>query len=126
MTSQSEAASSPPPKKSALAELFSPLFRTQQTNQPDWRQQSKDEVYAYMAKDSISIDSSPLAWWKAHESLYPNLAMLAKHYLAVPATSVPSERVFSTAGDIVTASRSALTTENVDKLIFLKKNLKIE
>lgn len=52
--------------------------------------------------------------------------MLAKRYLAAPATSVPSERVFSTAGDIVNASRSALSTDNVDKLIFLKKNMKIE
>lgn len=121
MTAQSDVASSPPPKKSALAELFSPLFTTEQANQPDLRQQSKDEVYAYMAKDCIPIDSSPLDWWKAHESLYPNLAMLAKLYLAVPATSVPSERVFSTTGDIVTASRSALTRENVDTLFFLKK-----
>lgn len=77
-----------------------------------------------MAKDCISTDSNLLAWWKAHESLYPNLAMLVKHYLAVSATSVPSERVFSTAGDIVTASRSALTTDNVDKLIFLEKKNK--
>ena len=36
---------------------------------------------------------------------------------------MPSERVFSTAGDIVTAQRSALNAENVDKLIFLKKKL---
>ena len=37
---------------------------------------------------------------------------------------MPSERVFSTAGDIVIAQRSALNAENVDKLMFLKKNLK--
>ncbi|KAG7278419.1 hypothetical protein CRUP_026970 [Coryphaenoides rupestris] len=37
----------------------------------------------------------------------------------------PSERVFSTAGDIVTAKRSTLSPDNVDILIFLKKNLKL-
>ncbi len=45
---------------------------------------------------------------------------------AVQGTSVPSERVFSMAGDIVTASRSRLLAENVDKLIFLQKNMKIK
>lgn len=79
-----------------------------------------------MATECTSVDSDPLSWWKYHEYLYPNLAVLAKRYLAIPATSVPSERVFSTAGDIVTATRSALSTDSVDKLVFLKKNLKVE
>lgn len=51
------------------------------------------------------------------------LARLAKNPLGIPLTSVPSEMVFSTAGDIVTATRSALSAEKVDMLIFLKKNL---
>ena len=42
--------------------------------------------------------------------------MLARRYLAVLGTSVLSETVFSTAGDTVTASRSRLLAENVDKL----------
>ena len=60
-------------------------------------------------------------WWKAHHKTYPLLAKLAKVYLGIPATSVPSERVFSAAEDIVTAQRSALNAENVDKLIFFRK-----
>ena len=51
------------------------------------------------------------------------MATLARIYLGVPATSVPSERVFSTAGDIVTAQRSRLAGDHIDQLIFLKKNL---
>lgn len=86
----------------------------------------KDEVYAYMAKDCIPVNNRLLAWWKAHESLYPNLALLAKHYLAVPARSVPSERVFLMAEDLVTASRLALTSDNAGKLIFLKKKRELD
>ncbi|KAK9528502.1 hypothetical protein VZT92_012656 [Zoarces viviparus] len=67
----------------------------------------------------------PLVWWKSNECKYPHIAMMARRYLAVPGTLVPSERVFSTAGDIVTAKRSTLSPENVDILIFLKKNLKL-
>jgi hypothetical protein len=47
-------------------------------------------------------------------------------YLYIPATSVASERVFSTAGDLVSAQRACLESEQVDRLVFLKKNLEID
>lgn len=45
--------------------------------------------------------------------------------IILQATSVVSERVFSTAGDIVTTQREAPSQEKVDIFIFLKKNLKM-
>ena len=42
--------------------------------------------------------------------------------LAVPATSVPSEKMFSSAGLIVTKLRNKLSSEVVDQIIFLNKN----
>lgn len=45
---------------------------------------------------------------------------LAKAYLSIPATSVPSKQHFSTAGHIVNYQRSLLLPENVDYLVFLK------
>ena len=55
---------------------------------------------------------------------YSILSSLAKKYLSIPATSVSSERCFSTAGNIVTAKRSCLLPKNVDMLIFLYQNRK--
>ncbi len=43
--------------------------------------------------------------------------------MCIPATSVPSERIFSTSGNIVTKLRASLKPENVDMLVFLHKNL---
>ena len=35
------------------------------------------------------------AWWKDNSDKYSTLSVLARRYLAVPSTSVPSERIFS-------------------------------
>ena len=53
---------------------------------------------------------------------FPQIAKLAKAYLCIPATEVPSERAFSTAGLTVTKLRSTLDPANVDKIIFVNKN----
>ncbi|WAR15295.1 hypothetical protein MAR_005400 [Mya arenaria] len=50
-------------------------------------------------------------WWRQHEEEFPRLSRLAKEVLYIPATSFPSERVFSVAGDIVTATRSRLAPD---------------
>ena len=63
-----------------------------------------------------------LTWWRFHQKLFPNLFKLVKVFLHIPATSVPSERIFSLAGYIVRSRRSKILAANVDKAIFLKKN----
>lgn len=117
--------SSPPQKKSVMAELFGALFTTEKGTTKSLSQIT-EEIMSYRLSGCIPADENPLAWWRNNEHKYPRIANCARHYLAVPGTSVPNERVFSTAGDIVTASRSRLLAENVDKLIFLQKNMIIE
>ena len=36
----------------------------------------------------------PLAWWKMHDGQFLIIAKLARKYLAIPASSAPSKRVF--------------------------------
>ncbi len=72
----------------------------------------------------VDSDVNPLDWWKTQEIHFPRLGKLAKKYLCVPASSSPSERAFSTGGNIVTCHRAALKPDAVDRLVFLSHNLK--
>ncbi len=48
--------------------------------------------------------------------------MLAQSYLSIPATSVPAERVFSTAGNVITKKRNRLSPDTAEMIIFLHEN----
>ena len=43
-------------------------------------------------------------------------------YLAAPPTSMPSERLFSVAGDVISEHRTRLNPDNAEKLIFMNYN----
>ena len=82
----------------------------------------ENEMTGYKSEQVIGLTQDALLWWKCQSDKYPCSGTLAKIYLSVPATSVASERVFSTAGDVVCAQRASLSPENVETLVFLKKN----
>ena len=86
----------------------------------------RGEFTKYMSLDRLYSKKDPLVWWKDQRLVFPSLSILAAKFLATPATSVPSERVFSLAGYRVNKQRSSLAPENVDKLIFLNKNYKLK
>ena len=79
------------------------------------------EFDSYIGLERINRKEDPLEWWRKHEAHLPRLSKLAKKYLAIPATSVPSERVFSKAGELVSARRANLKPKNVDMILFLNK-----
>ena len=79
-----------------------------------------NEVQQY--RNAVVTIPNPLHWWKSYEALFPKLAPLARKYLAIPASEVPSERAFSAAGQVVTKRRASLDPNTVDAIIFIKKN----
>ena len=75
-------------------------------------------VRRYFADPPVLRSDDPLQWWCNNESRFPHGAKLARTDLAVPANSIPSERVFSAAANIVTKRRAALSPESINALIF--------
>ncbi|KAF4525106.1 hypothetical protein B566_EDAN006328 [Ephemera danica] len=84
---------------------------------------AKDEVESYL-RLACDESSDPLSWWRENYRSLPNLSKLAKKYLCIQGTSVPSERVFSCGGNVITDNRASLTSDHADQLIFLAKNKK--
>lgn len=80
------------------------------------------ELSLYDTLPLCSFDENPLLWWKQHQNMFPSLSFLARRYLTIPATSVPCERVFSTAGNVITQKRSSLIGANAEALIMMAQN----
>lgn len=73
-------------------------------------------------KEGVDIPNDPLAWWEKKKDDYPIMAKLARRYLAIPATSVPSESVFSTAGRIAHERRSHLHDGALNACLIINRN----
>ncbi|XP_062872093.1 zinc finger BED domain-containing protein 4-like [Trichomycterus rosablanca] len=80
------------------------------------------EVDRYLSEVNLPRQEYPLMYWSKHKYIYPHLYKLAQMFLCIPASSVPCERVFSKAGEIVSKKRNRLNPNTVKKLIFLNKN----
>lgn len=76
----------------------------------------------YELTDPLYKNNNPLIWWKEHRNTLPLLAKQARIFLGIPATSVPAERLFSDAGNVLTDKRNRLSTNMVHDLLFLKEN----
>ena len=86
-------------------------------------QQIVSELDAYLSSPKLDFEDDPLQWWKSQSRMYPHISKLVPKYVSVSATSVASERVFSTSGNIVTPHRANLKPDKVEMLTFLSKNL---
>jgi hypothetical protein len=80
------------------------------------------ENYSKISQEDSGIN--PIEWWKMHECIYPCLSKFAFDVLCIPATSVPSEQVFSKAGVIITQRRNRLSDTSIRSLMCLNSMFK--
>ncbi len=83
------------------------------------------EIKRYLSlpcEDRTSTE--PLSWWnKVGRGQFPTISKVAFKYLIIPATSVPCERLFSIAGQVLSEKRSCLKDKKARALICLHENL---
>jgi hypothetical protein len=74
---------------------------------------------ALLLQREEGVYNNPLDWWKVKQQQFPLLSKIAIKLLAIPATSAPSERVFSAAGLTIANERSRLDPSHANELVFL-------
>jgi hypothetical protein len=79
------------------------------------------EVMSYLRAPCISRWEDPLQWWlKTGQTAYPALARAARDYLAVPATTAASERVFSQGRQLISWTKHNLSPQMVEASMCLR------
>ena len=81
----------------------------------------RDEVERYFAAERESMDCNALSYWKS-ENRFPHLKVAARELLGMTATSAPSERVFSDAGELYSAKRANLGVQTFAILMLMRMN----
>ena len=95
------------------------------------RIQCESELKLFLLEEGIKLVdpndkkkySDCLKWWENNEHRYPAIAPLAKIFLAIPASSAPSERVWSRGSRVLTMKRSNMTQELSSGIMFVKENM---
>ena len=107
------------PDPSAIAE---PVVRIDEYDPFPAENIIEDELKSFTQRtDRLKGENADiLAWWKSQSETYPNLSKMARDYLAIPATSTSSERLFSSGKHLITDSRNSLCAETIQACQCLK------
>ncbi|KAK3926639.1 Zinc finger BED domain-containing protein 4 [Frankliniella fusca] len=89
------------------------------TSSDDIPGRARSELRAYLQREIVPLNNNPLEVWESLKPLYPHLYRVARRKLVVPGTSVPSERYFSKAGNIMDDQGSRLTAKHLQQRLFL-------
>ncbi|CAG8724358.1 36311_t:CDS:1, partial [Racocetra persica] len=76
------------------------------------------EIDKYLTE--IETEAELLHWWKASAAQFPTLSRLAMDFLAMQATSVPSEQAFSVAKHTISLTRNRINPEVARTSLCLK------
>jgi hAT family C-terminal dimerisation region/Domain of unknown function (DUF4413) len=87
--------------------------------------QTRNEIAEYLAVPVESLSIDPCEWWKHHKTQYPLLEKIARDYICIPATSVPSEQAFSKSGELINKKRNRLSDYAIEICMCLNSWIKL-
>jgi hypothetical protein len=87
--------------------------------------QVRSEIDRYLEEPLIDRSKKDsylrvVEYWKANQNGFPILSQMAGDFLAIPATSVLSERVFSQGSDLITKKRNRIGGNNTQYVLCLR------
>ncbi|XP_036319608.1 zinc finger BED domain-containing protein 4-like [Rhagoletis pomonella] len=79
-----------------------------------------DEISVYLRATVGRLNENPLEIWADFKQQFPKLFHIAYKHLTIVASSVPSERLFSKASQVLNQQRNRLQGKRVNKILFLQ------
>jgi hypothetical protein len=87
------------------------------------RRVSRSDIDKYFEEETVAVATTEegwlLQWWRAHKEEYPQMAAAARDYLAIPASEVAVERLFSGGRDLLGLRRHSLESGTMRTLTLL-------
>ena len=109
--------------KPKVASLKSTFVESGEGDTESYRRQAINEFALYCSKaENVPCKGDPLAWWKENLSDLQMLVPLVRYVFGIVATSVPSEQLFSVAGNTISLRRARLKPTTVRNILFINKN----
>jgi hypothetical protein len=81
-----------------------------------------NEFKMKMQNIETKVYNCPLDWWKTSAHRFKNFERLAVKYLAIPATSAPSEHIWSRAARVLTVKQNRMSEEVTSAIMYCKGN----
>ncbi|GKC24952.1 zinc finger BED domain-containing protein RICESLEEPER 2-like protein [Tanacetum coccineum] len=72
-----------------------------------------------------SVHFDILQWWKVNSQIFPILSLMARDLLAIAISTVASESIFSTSGQVLDSYRSSLGDKTIECLICTQDWLRV-
>ena len=83
----------------------------------------EQQLTMFLKEPRVHCTTNVYGYW--YSSQFPTSKIAAKKYLSAPLTSVESEQLFSSAGQLYANQHNSLSGVNAEKLLFLAYNIRL-